>query len=76
MSIRVAKHVMELLDRFELDGPNGINLCLVLPVMMSDGVSMTVRDIPRQSSYIRAITQQILLGSDFLHGIGVINGGK
>ena len=71
-----SKHVLELLDHFEHDGPNGIHLCLVLPVMMSDGESMTVRDIPRQSSYVRAISQQILLGLDFLHGIGVIHGGK
>ena len=71
-----SKHVLELLDHFELDGPNGIHSCLVLPVMMSGGESMTVRGIPRQSSYVWAISQQILLGLDFLHGIGVIHGGK
>ena len=51
-----SKHVLELLDHFEHDGPNGIQLCLVLPVMTSDGESMTVRDIPHQSSYVRAIS--------------------
>ncbi|EDN02332.1 predicted protein [Histoplasma mississippiense (nom. inval.)] len=30
-------HVIELLDYFEHDGPNGTHLCLVLPAMISDG---------------------------------------
>ena len=71
-----SKHVLGLLDHFEHDGPNGIHLCLVLPVMMSDGESLTVRGIPHQSNYVQAISQQILLGLDFLHKIGVIHGGK
>ncbi|EDN03941.1 hypothetical protein I7I51_05199 [Histoplasma capsulatum] len=29
-------HVIELLDYFEHDGPNGTHLCLVLPAMISD----------------------------------------
>lgn len=70
------RHVMELLDHFTHDGPNGIHLCLVSPVMMSDGAEMTVREKPRPASYVRAISKQILLGLDFLHELGIIHGGK
>ncbi|KAL2848751.1 hypothetical protein BJX68DRAFT_238636 [Aspergillus pseudodeflectus] len=34
-------HVLELLDHFRHDGPNGTHLCLVLPAMVSDGKDMT-----------------------------------
>lgn len=70
------RHVMELLDHFTHDGPNGSHLCLASPVMMSDGEVMTVREKPRQASYVRAISKQILLGLDFLHELGIIHCGK
>lgn len=69
------KHVLELLDYFEHNGPNGTHLCLVLPVMISDGEVMTVQENPRQANYVRAISKQILLGLDYLHKIGIIHGG-
>ncbi|KAJ5773606.1 hypothetical protein N7457_008502 [Penicillium paradoxum] len=40
-------HVLQLLDQFEHQGPNGLHLCLVFPVMMSDGEAMTIREKPR-----------------------------
>ncbi|KAL4922941.1 serine protein kinase [Aspergillus undulatus] len=67
------KHVLELLDHFQHDGPNGTHLCLVLPVMISDGQQMTVNGRPRQAAYVRFISQQILLGIDFLHAQGIIH---
>ncbi|KZN94383.1 Protein kinase [Penicillium chrysogenum] len=37
------EHVISLLDHFEHEGPNGLHLCLVFPIMMSDGEAMTIR---------------------------------
>ncbi|GIJ97978.1 hypothetical protein Aspvir_000086 [Aspergillus viridinutans] len=66
-------HVIELLDYFEHHGPNGTHLCLVLPAMVSDAAAMTVNGRPHQAADIRSISEQILLGLDFLHTLGVIH---
>lgn len=68
-------HVVQLLDHFEHEGPNGLHLCLVLPVMVSDGEAMTIRERPRYASYIREVSRQILLGLDSLHCRCLIHGG-
>lgn len=68
-------HVLQLLDQFEHKGPNGVHLCLVFPVMMSDGEAMTVRENPRCSGYVHEISKQILLGLNYLHDQGLIHGG-
>lgn len=67
-------HVLQLLDQFEHKGPNGVHLCLVFPVMMSDGEAMTVRENPRCSGYVREVSKQILLGLNYLHDQGLIHG--
>jgi serine/threonine-protein kinase SRPK3 len=68
-------HVLQLLDQFEHKGPNGLHLCLVFPVMISDGEAMTVRGKPRCPGYVREISKQILLGLNYLHDQGLIHGG-
>lgn len=68
-------HVLQLLDQFEHKGPNGLHLCLVFPVMMSDGQAMTIRGKPRYPGYVREISKQILLGLNYLHDQGLIHGG-
>jgi serine/threonine-protein kinase SRPK3 len=68
-------HVLQLLDHFEHQGPNGLHLCLVFPVMLSDGEVMTVRDRPRYSGYVREISKQILQGLEVIHSLGLIHGG-
>lgn len=68
-------HVVQLLDHFEHEGPNGLHLCLVFPVMLSDGETMTVREKPRYSGYVREISKQLLQGLDFIHSRGLIHGG-
>lgn len=69
-------HVLELLDHFEHHGPNGTHLCLVLPVMISDGAGMTVTMTSHSADYVRAISKQILFGLDFLHRLGIIHCGR
>lgn len=66
-------HVLELLDYFEHHGPNGTHLCLVLPVMISDGEGMTVSGTLHPADYVRAVSKQILFGLDFLHKLGIIH---
>ncbi|QKX58581.1 uncharacterized protein TRUGW13939_05706 [Talaromyces rugulosus] len=66
-------HVLQLLDHFMHDGPNGTHLCLVFPVMLFDGNSMTVTGIRHGVEYVETISKQLLLGLDFLHGQGIIH---
>ncbi|KAJ5392128.1 hypothetical protein N7509_007618 [Penicillium cosmopolitanum] len=66
--------VLQLLDHFEHRSPNGLHLCLVFPVMMSDGEAMTVRERPRYSDYVRNISKQLLQGLNFIHDQGLIHG--
>jgi serine/threonine protein kinase len=68
-------HVVQLLDHFEHKGPNGLHLCLVFPIMLSDGEAMTVREKPRYSAYVREISKQILQGLEYIHELGLIHGG-
>lgn len=69
-------HVIELLDHFHHTGPNGTHLCLVLPVMISDGEAVTTSRIPHRAGYVQTISRQILLGLDFLHQSDIVHCGK
>lgn len=70
------RHVVKLLDHFEHHGPNGTHLCLVFPVLISDGKEMILAGKPRQVSSVQAIAKQILLGLNFLHSQTIIHCGK
>ncbi|KAH8422884.1 uncharacterized protein LDX57_000637 [Aspergillus melleus] len=70
------RHVVKLLDHFEHHGPNGTHLCLVFPVLISDGKEMVRAGKPCQISSVQAIAKQILLGLDFLHSQSIIHCGK
>ncbi|KAL4733021.1 kinase-like domain-containing protein [Aspergillus similis] len=59
------RHVLELLDYFTHDGPNGTHLCLVLPVMVSDGKGMTITGKPHQVAYIQSISKQLYRFSSY-----------
>ncbi|KAL5044810.1 hypothetical protein BDW71DRAFT_185419 [Aspergillus fruticulosus] len=66
-------HVVEILDHFYHDGPNGSHLSLVLPFMLLDGHGMTVTGKPHNAAYVRSISKQIILGLDFLHSQGMVH---
>lgn len=70
------EHVIPLLDHFEHEGPNGVHLCLVFPLMISDGEVMTIRGKPRNAGFVRAVSKQIILGLDFLHQNNMVHGGN
>lgn len=70
------EHVISLLDHFEHEGPNGLHLCLVFPLMMSDGEAITIRGKARNVSFVRAVSTQIILGLDFLYQNNMIYGGN
>ncbi|PYH63742.1 serine protein kinase [Aspergillus vadensis CBS 113365] len=66
-------HVVELLDHFYHTGPNGVHLCLVFPVMISDLQEIIVTWTPRQAGYVETMSHQILLGLDFLHRSDIVH---
>lgn len=68
-------HVVQLLDHFQHQGPNGLHSCLVFSVMLSDGDAMTIQEKPHYSGYVRMVSRQILLGLDYLHNQGLMHGG-
>ena len=65
------KHILRLLDSFEVNGPNGTHTCLVLEV--------TGRKVASESRAsgkgAHNISKQTLLGLDYLHQNGVTHGG-
>ncbi|PYH73801.1 serine protein kinase [Aspergillus vadensis CBS 113365] len=67
------KNVIELLDHFYHTGPNGTHMCLVLPMMISDGAAMTIIGSPREIGYIRAVSRHLSMGLDFLHQSGIVH---
>lgn len=67
--------VIDLLDSFEHQGPNGTHLCLVLPVMLSDCNELTVRGLQRNAAYMKKFSRDLTHGVDFLHASGLIHTG-
>ena len=69
-------HVIELLNQFYHTGPNGNHLCLVFPMMISDGMALTITEVPHQAEYVQNNSRQLLLGLDFLHQSGIVHCGE
>lgn len=70
--------VAQLLDEFTFEGPNGHHRCLVSEpagCSISDSHEAGTRWLfPLQIA--RAIAAKIVLGVEFLHGVGVVHGGE
>lgn len=80
-----ARHVMEVLDFFHHEGPNGKHLCMVFEPMGSTAASL-VEELPenqpkmrgKRQRYPKWVAKRILLhalrGLAFLHQNGVVHG--
>jgi len=74
-----SRNVIKLLDHFEINGPNGKHLCLVLEYMWH-----TVADFLRsygdepelRLAFAKIISQQLLEGLSFLHGSRIMHNGN
>lgn len=71
------KFVIDLLDDFIVDGPNGHHQCLVFPVALSSVVKPAGDSdhflFPPQVA--RSIATQALLALSYIHSCGIIHGG-
>ena len=65
------KHIAQLLDRFELSGPNGQHLCLVHNAL---GECVTTPNRPDLSTW--KSVKQIVEAIAYAHQVGVAHGGE
>ena len=64
-------YVIKLLDRFELEGPNGRHLCLVFEAL---GPAFNPRHLTAHATWV--MTRQMVEGIAYAHESGVAHGGK
>lgn len=67
-----------LLDRFEMDGPHGRHICLVLPVLSTD-IGSFRRTSPSKGLSIRQVMRiiaQVVDATAALHSMNIIHTGK
>jgi serine/threonine-protein kinase SRPK3 len=73
-----SKHVAQLLDDFQLTGPNGTHACLVFEVLGPNAKTAADHSadgrLPGDVAW--EASRQILLGLDYLHQHGVGHGGE
>ncbi|RJE25277.1 Serine protein kinase [Aspergillus sclerotialis] len=69
-------HTLQLLDDFELKGPNGCHKCLVYELIGPNIPDLIDANFPRRlpGQLAQAITKQCLLGLDDLHQRNVGHG--
>jgi serine/threonine-protein kinase SRPK3 len=75
-----AQHIIQMLDYFELNGPHGNHLCLVLE-LLSQSVLVLCEGFKDQPdvrlSLVKRISNQVLQGVDFLErACGLMHNGK
>jgi len=63
-------HIVQLLDRFELKGPNGRHLCLVLEAL---GPNMHLHELSPESNW--EIAKQLAEATAYFQGLGIVHGG-
>ena len=74
-----SKHIVDLLDDFLHQGPNGIHQCPVFELLgptvdMIVSDNHTVGDLLEPEIILR-LSEQLLQAIDFLHEVGYIHGG-
>ncbi|KAK9629776.1 hypothetical protein V6Z98_003324 [Aspergillus fumigatus] len=73
-----AQHVVQILDSFNHEGPNGTHLCLVFPVMGGDAQAHA-RLLPERRyplAVSKTLSKQVTQGLQFLHGCDIVHGGN
>ncbi len=73
------EHIVQLLDSFCIEGPNGKHRCLVLELLgpsIPDLLDSYLSDgrLPAQTA--RSIAHQVLVGVDFLAQLNIGHGGR
>ena len=74
----VPTNVIKLLDHFEINGPNGSHLCLVLELMWMDvGTFLGGQNSPMvKMSIVREVARQVLVGLEVLRRNGITHNGN
>ena len=71
--------VVEFLDDFTVEGPNGIHQCIVTEVL-GPSISADVDEIYDEGQYpieiAKKLVAQVIRGVAYLHSCGVVHGGK
>jgi serine/threonine-protein kinase SRPK3 len=68
------KHICLPLDQFQIDGPNGLHLCFVYPVL-GPRVSYIDNQSENPDRDLREISHQVVQGMSSLHRHGICHGG-
>lgn len=74
-----SRHLMPMLDHFQLDGPNGTHDCLVLELLgpsVPDLLDARFRGERLPGKLAKSIAKQALLGLDYLHQQNIGHGGR
>ncbi|CAG8570033.1 9982_t:CDS:2 [Ambispora gerdemannii] len=63
------RHVVELLEDFRIEGPNGQHVCMVFEVLGENLLSLIKRYNHRgiPAPLVKQITKQVLMGLDYMH---------
>ena len=64
-------HIMQLLDQFELIGPNGRHLCLVVEAL---GPRIESDELSPEPAW--EIARQLVEATAYFHDLGIVHGGK
>lgn len=75
-----SKYIVQLLDSFSHQGPNGIHQCLVFE-LLGPSVDMVLADYREgqdalDSETILSMSRQLLKAVQFIHSTGMCHGGK
>jgi serine/threonine-protein kinase SRPK3 len=73
-----SQHVLQLLDHFHIEGPNGKHECLVLEFLgpsVTDVLDVRFNDERLPGTLARTIAQQALVGLAYLHKHNIGHGG-
>jgi serine/threonine-protein kinase SRPK3 len=74
-----SQHVMQLLDHFDIEGPNGKHECLVVEFLgpsVADVLDMRFDGERLPGELAKTTMQQALVGLAFIHKHGIGRGGK